>query len=370
MRPAAHRVLLAMTSPAFAVSKNVEHVKTICRRASGPRRSTSSTTGGQDVMMVTGRFGLKSYSLADPANPQLLDEITSEDSSCRATRRRDFTVPEPGGDPKSTFWQNEDMDVDQDRKLVLISRDPRSYRGSTSREPGEADPNGATNIAGVYVVDASEPGRPEAARVPAAPDRPHDHVHQRLPVAVDRRPGVDHQAEAAAAELDRRPADHRHRPARSGHPVGHTRWSRSTCSAATASPPTRTTSRSTTWASRGSPATAARAATGPTGRTATRSPAQTRAATPLNPIPYGGGGLREARDRRRRRRLRAQRRAAGRPRTRRAPTASGKLPARDRGGLRRSGRSAAASRALQHRARSRAATTARPGVRRPSTSSG
>ena len=49
------------------------------------------------------------------------------------------------------------MDVDQARKLVLISRDPRSYRGSTSREPGEADPNGATNIAGVYVVDAKNP---------------------------------------------------------------------------------------------------------------------------------------------------------------------------------------------------------------------
>jgi len=34
-------------------------------------------------------------------------------------------VSEPGGAPKSTFWQNEDMDVDQARKLVLISRDPR-----------------------------------------------------------------------------------------------------------------------------------------------------------------------------------------------------------------------------------------------------
>ena len=50
------------------------------------------------------------------------------------------------------------MDVDQDRKLALISRDPRSYLGSTSREPGETDPNHATNIAGVYVVDAKDPG--------------------------------------------------------------------------------------------------------------------------------------------------------------------------------------------------------------------
>ena len=30
------------------------------------------------------------------------------------------------------------MDVDQDRKLVLISRDPRSYAGSTTPRAGEA----------------------------------------------------------------------------------------------------------------------------------------------------------------------------------------------------------------------------------------
>ena len=145
-----------MTSPAFAVSKNVDHVKTL------PEGKWATAInfldyGGQDVMMVTGRFGLKSYSLADPANPQLLDEITSKGLELPGDPPTDFTVSEPGGDPKSTFWQNEDMDVDQTRKLVLISRDPRSYRGSTSREPGEADPNGATNIAGVYVVDAKNP---------------------------------------------------------------------------------------------------------------------------------------------------------------------------------------------------------------------
>ena len=63
--------------------------------------------------MVTGRFGLKSYSLADPANPRLLDEITSEDLELPGDPPTDFTVSEPGGDPESTFWQNEDMDVDQ-----------------------------------------------------------------------------------------------------------------------------------------------------------------------------------------------------------------------------------------------------------------
>jgi hypothetical protein len=146
--------LLATTSPAFAVSKNVEHVKTL------PEGKWATAInfleyGGQNVMMVTGRFGLKSYSLADPANPQLLDEITSTNLELAGDPPTDFTVSEPGGNPKSTFWQNEDMDVDQTRKLVLISRDPRSYGGTTADDPG--DPNGATNIAGVYVVDAKNP---------------------------------------------------------------------------------------------------------------------------------------------------------------------------------------------------------------------
>ena len=105
-----------------------------------------------DVMLVTGRFGLKSYSLRDPRHPELLDEITAEE-----LRLPGDPPVNPASNPPSTFWQNEDMDVDRDRKLALLSRDPRAYAGSTTREPGEPDPNGATNIAGVYVVDAKNP---------------------------------------------------------------------------------------------------------------------------------------------------------------------------------------------------------------------
>jgi hypothetical protein len=103
---------------------------------------------GGDVMLVTGRFGLKTYDLSNPAAPALLDEFTAEE----------LRLP---GDPPvsatSTFWQNEDMDVDTRRKLAIISRDPRAYLGSTSREPGDPDPNGATNIAGAYIIDVQDP---------------------------------------------------------------------------------------------------------------------------------------------------------------------------------------------------------------------
>ena len=137
-------------------------------------------------MLVTGRFGLKSYSLDDPAHPELLDEITAEELRLPG----DPPVnTDPAAGPISTFWQNEDMDVDQNRKLALLSRDPRAYAGSTSREPGDPDPNDATNIAGVYVVDAKDPTRCRVCSLPAAADGPHHHLRERLPVAVDRRPG-------------------------------------------------------------------------------------------------------------------------------------------------------------------------------------
>ena len=96
-----------------------------------------------------------------------MDEISSERLKLPGDPDVDFLTP--GGDPRSTFWQNEDMDVDQDRKLVLISRDPRSNAGTTTNSPGDLNPNGATNIAGVYIVDAQRHRGVAADRLPAAP---------------------------------------------------------------------------------------------------------------------------------------------------------------------------------------------------------
>ena len=40
------------------------------------------------------------------------------------------------------------MDVDADRKLVFMARDPRSFKGTTGSD---------TSIAGVYIIDAADP---------------------------------------------------------------------------------------------------------------------------------------------------------------------------------------------------------------------
>ena len=241
----------------------------------GRRWSDRSGTRTLDVMLVTGRFGLKAYSLENPTKPKLLDELSAERLKLEGDPDVDFGPPDTSA-PRSTFWQNEDMDVDQDRKLVLLSRDPRAYAGTTDAAPATRD--GATNIAGVYVVDARDP---EALRLLAFQELPTGHTTTCVNDCQwlwTGGPASTHEAAGAAAELDVRAPDHRHRPERSAPAAGVPDAARSTCSAATASRPTRTTSRSTTTASPGSPATAARAATGPTTATTTRSSAAT--ATP------------------------------------------------------------------------------------------
>ncbi len=146
---------LALAAPALGASKNVELVNNLPEARDATAINFLEYKSGRhstDVMLVTGRFGLKSYSLNNPRRPRLLDEITAEELRLPGDPPVNFNST-----PPSTFWQNEDMDVDRERKLALLSRDPRAYAGSTTREPGEPDPNGATNIAGVYVVDAKNP---------------------------------------------------------------------------------------------------------------------------------------------------------------------------------------------------------------------
>ena len=103
----------------------------------------------RDVMVATGRFGLITYDLADPAHPRKLD--TLENEALRLTGDPPSSLPgstSSTSSTSSTYWQNEDMDVDQDRKLAFVARDPRSFGGTTRSD---------TSVAGVYIVDLRDP---------------------------------------------------------------------------------------------------------------------------------------------------------------------------------------------------------------------
>jgi len=89
-----------------------------------------------DFMFANGTGGLAVWSLKDPAHPALVSTITA------AALR----VP---GDTQDRFWEGENMTVDQKRKLVFLSRDPRGFGGTLS-----------TGQSGVYIIDVKDPWHP------------------------------------------------------------------------------------------------------------------------------------------------------------------------------------------------------------------
>jgi hypothetical protein len=88
----------------------------------------------RDVMFGDGPFGLAAWSLADPVHPKLIAVVSAA------------SLALPGDDASKGFWEGEHLQVDQSRKLVFLSRDPRAYGGT--RDGGTP---------GLYVVDASAP---------------------------------------------------------------------------------------------------------------------------------------------------------------------------------------------------------------------
>ncbi len=135
----------AADPPAGAI-KNMEFVKNLPegRQATAINFLTYGKGSKERVvMLITGRFGLQTWDMSDPEDPDQLDSIGNDQ----------LVLPydiERGRTPSAsrTYWQNEDMDVDQTRKLAFLSRDPRAFGGSTSSN---------TDVAGVYIVDAKDP---------------------------------------------------------------------------------------------------------------------------------------------------------------------------------------------------------------------
>jgi hypothetical protein len=135
----------AATPPPGAI-KNVEFMKNLPegRQATAINFMTyGQGSKARDVMLITGRFGLKTYDMSNPESPVLLDELGNDKLVLQYDLDRGRTPS-----ASRTFWQNEDMDVDQRRKLAFLSRDPRAFGGSTGSN---------TDVAGVYIIDAKDP---------------------------------------------------------------------------------------------------------------------------------------------------------------------------------------------------------------------
>jgi hypothetical protein len=97
---------------------------------------------GKDVLVLTGRFGFKTLDVSDPDNPKPLDAYLPPDLN-------------PGG-----YWQNEDMELDTKRKLIIGALDPRhTDLGATATSP--CPPGGSVNNpnckSGFYVISYADP---------------------------------------------------------------------------------------------------------------------------------------------------------------------------------------------------------------------
>lgn len=126
------------------MSSNLEYV-TRMADARGITEGKFDRLGGKNVLVTTGRFGFKTYDVSDPANPQLMDTFLPPD------------IAENG------YWQNEDMELDTRRKLIIGALDPRHTDNPLRDCPGPV--NGSTGgsvrdpdcKSGFYVISYADP---------------------------------------------------------------------------------------------------------------------------------------------------------------------------------------------------------------------
>jgi hypothetical protein len=129
--------------PGAAISDNLEYVTRVAG-ANGIVEGKFDRVKGKDVLVVTGRFGFKTYDVSDPEDPQLLDEFIPDELA-------DFG-----------YWQNEDMELDTQRKLIIGSLDPRHTEKDQTRCPGDNNVTGPKLVnplckAGFYVISYANP---------------------------------------------------------------------------------------------------------------------------------------------------------------------------------------------------------------------
>ena len=96
------------------------------------------------MLVTTGRFGFKTYDVSDPTSPQLLD-----------------TFQPAGILGANGYWQDEDMDLDVRRKLIIGSLDPRHDDVDQASCPGIGT-LGSKNRnpvcrSGFYVISYADP---------------------------------------------------------------------------------------------------------------------------------------------------------------------------------------------------------------------
>ena len=120
------------------MSPNLEYVTRVAD-AAGITEGKFDRVRGQDVLVITGRFGFKTYDVRDPRNPEPLDSYLPPELE-------DFG-----------YWQNEDMELDTKRKLIIGALDPRHTEIDQSSCPEGGGVQFAGCKSGFYVISYADP---------------------------------------------------------------------------------------------------------------------------------------------------------------------------------------------------------------------
>jgi hypothetical protein len=123
-----------------AMSGNLEYVTRVAD-ADGIVEGKFDRVAGKDVLVITGRFGFRTLDVSDPEDPKPMDSFM------------------PAGIAEDGYWQNEDMELDRRRKLIIGALDPRH----TTDPLTDACPEGGSVRlvgckSGFYVISYANPG--------------------------------------------------------------------------------------------------------------------------------------------------------------------------------------------------------------------
>ena len=99
---------------------------------------------GRDLLIITGRFGFKTLDVSDPTSPEILDTFQPAE------------ILGPNG-----YWQDEDMDIDARRNLIIGALDPRHDNVDQTSCPGIGTAAAKTRNpgcrSGFYVISYADP---------------------------------------------------------------------------------------------------------------------------------------------------------------------------------------------------------------------
>jgi hypothetical protein len=143
---AANTASAADPPPGAVISDSLEYVERVPDSA-GIVEGKFDNVGGREVLVTTGTYGFRIYDVSDPESPQLLDT---------------FQPPEVLG--ANGYWQDEDMELDVHRKLIIGALDPRHTDVDQESCPGigttGAFPPKVRNPkcrSGFYVISYADP---------------------------------------------------------------------------------------------------------------------------------------------------------------------------------------------------------------------